>query len=79
VLPLSRLLLLEWIPLVHADAAKLVMGIFRNEVVEYRDFSAAVTQDVIAAGLAVAGELISKKRNPQGAKLFRTDLLLGAA
>jgi hypothetical protein len=53
------------------------MGWFRKEVVAYKDFSAVVTQDVIAEEAVVAGELISKKRNPHGAKLFSTDLLRG--
>jgi hypothetical protein len=45
--------------------------------VVYRVFSAVVTQDVIAEGVTVALELISKKRNPQGAKLFTNDVFRG--
>lgn len=54
-----------------------MMGRFRKEVIVYKLFSAVVTQDVIVEGAVVAGGLISKKRNPQGAKLFNTDLLCG--
>ena len=54
-----------------------MIGRFRKEVVVYKLFSAVVTQDVIAEGVVVAGEPISKKRNPHGAKSFNTDLLCG--
>ena len=53
------------------------MGPFWRAVVEYRLFSAVVTQDVIVEGVVVALGLISKKRNPHGAKLLKTDLFCG--
>lgn len=53
------------------------MGRLRKEIVVHKDFSAVVTHDVIADGVVVGGVLISKKRNPHGVKLFRTDLLCG--
>ena len=56
---------------------KLVTVRFRKKVVAYKDFSAVVTQDEIADGDVLAGEPISKNRNPHGAKLLRTDLLCG--
>ena len=44
---------------------------------ENKDFSAAVTQDVIGGETVEAG-LISTKRRPQGVKLLMIDGLCGA-
>lgn len=73
-IPLCRLRVLECISLRHACCAKLVTGRLCREEVVYRLFSAVVTQDV-TAGVAAAPGLMSKKRNPHGAKLLTTELL----